>query len=75
MKVAILTQVILPIFLAWFIKSIIMSVGGSQGYRKARPFFIGLILGHFRGAGTGQGHNIPFSDWWRLLVNRSGGLI
>jgi hypothetical protein len=72
-RISPVTQVILPIFLAWFIKSIIMRVGGSQGYRKARPFFIGLILGHFMGAGIsfvidmiwfpGQGHNIPFSDW------------
>lgn len=66
-------QVVLPIFLAWFLKAIILKVGGVQAYRAARPFFIGLILGHFMGAGTsfvidmvwfpGQGHNIPFSDW------------
>lgn len=65
--------VVLPIFLAWFAKAIILRIGGAQAYRTARPFFIGLILGHFMGAGTsfvidmiwfpGQGHNIPFSDW------------
>ncbi len=64
--------VVLPIFLAWFAKAIILKIGGAQAYRTARPFFIGLILGHFMGATSfvidmiwfpGQGHNIPFSDW------------
>jgi hypothetical protein len=66
-------DVILPIFIAWFIKSITLRVGGIQAYRAARPFFIGMILGHFVGAGLsffvdmiwfpGQGHSVPFSDW------------
>ena len=66
-------QVVLPIFIAWFAKTFILHIGGVQAYRAARPFFIGLILGHFMGAGVsfaidmfwfpGQGHNIPFSDW------------
>ena len=65
-------RVILPIFLAWFVKSLILKVGGIRAFRTARPFFIGLILGHFVGAGIsflvdmvwfpGQGHSIPFSD-------------
>jgi hypothetical protein len=43
-----------------------------RAYRSGRPFFIGLIMGHFVGAGIsfvidmiwfpGQGHSIPFSD-------------
>ena len=66
-------DVILPIFMAWFIKSITLRVGGIQAYRAARPFFVGMILGHFVGAGIsflvdmvwfpGQGHSVPFSDW------------
>jgi hypothetical protein len=65
-------NVIFPIFLAWAIKSIIVGIGGVKAYRSAGPFFIGLILGHFVGAGIsfiadmiwfhGNGHGIPFSD-------------
>ena len=65
-------NIIFGIFVAWVIKTIILRVGGFQAYRAGRPFFIGLILGHFMGAGIsfvvdmiwfpGQGHGIPFSD-------------
>ncbi|MBT5830897.1 MAG: hypothetical protein HOH77_11990, partial [Candidatus Latescibacteria bacterium] len=65
-------NIIFGIFLAWAIKTVILRVGGIQAYRAGRPFFIGLILGHFVGAGIsfmidmvwfpGQGHGIPFSD-------------
>ena len=65
-------NVIFAIFLAWALKSIILRVGGIRAYRAGRPFFIGLILGHFVGAGIsfvidmvwfpGLGHSIPFSD-------------
>jgi hypothetical protein len=65
-------NIIFGIFLAWAIKTIVLRVGGIQAYRAGRPFFIGLILGHFMGAGIsfvvdmiwfpGQGHGIPFSD-------------
>jgi hypothetical protein len=34
-----------PIFVAWLIKTIIVHYGGLSGYRKARPYFLGLILG------------------------------
>jgi len=33
------------VFVAWLAKSIILWVGGIEGFRKARLFFIGLILG------------------------------
>ena len=39
------------IFVAWAAKSLIMRFGGIELYRKAAPFFIGLILGHFFGIG------------------------
>jgi len=65
-------NVIFPIFVAWFVKSLVIRLGGMRAYRSARPFFIGLILGHFVGAGisflvdmvwfVGHGHSIPFSD-------------
>jgi hypothetical protein len=65
-------RMVFPLFLAWAIKSTILRVGGVGAYRAGRPFFIGLILGHFVGAGIsfivdmiwfhGNGHSIPFSD-------------
>ncbi len=39
------------IFVSWAAKSIIMRFGGIDLYRKATPFFIGLIAGHFLGVG------------------------
>jgi len=56
------------IFAAWAAKSILLRLGGIDLYRKATPFFIGLILGHFLGVGLsflvdmvffpGKGHPI-----------------
>ncbi|MEN6643023.1 MAG: DUF6785 family protein [Armatimonadia bacterium] len=40
----------LPIFITWTIKSLLLRYGGLDAYRKAWPFFIGLILGEFSGA-------------------------
>lgn len=37
----------LPIFLTWLIKSLLLRYGGLSAYRKARPFFLGLIVGEF----------------------------
>ncbi len=39
------------IFIAWAAKSLIMRFGGIELYRKAAPFFIGLIVGYFLGVG------------------------
>lgn len=36
-----------PIFVAWLAKSLITRYGGAVAYRKALPFFIGLVLGEF----------------------------
>lgn len=67
-----LNIIIVPIFIAWFLKLMILKIGGFRTLHGSRPFFIGLILGHFVGAGIsfivdmiwfpGQGHPIPFSD-------------
>ena len=56
------------IFLAWVAKSLILKFGGIHLYRKAQPFFFGLIVGYFTGCGIsflvdmiwfpGQGHAI-----------------
>ena len=39
------------VFLAWLIKSVLLKFGGPKLYRVSRPFFLGLILGHFTAAG------------------------
>jgi hypothetical protein len=64
------TWVMLSIFLAWLIKSVIIKLGGLQLFLKARPFFLGLVVGHLTGAGlvgildyflfVGQGHWLEF---------------
>jgi hypothetical protein len=37
----------LPMLIAWAVKSLILRSGGVKGYRRALPFFMGLILGDF----------------------------
>ena len=37
----------LSIFTSWALKSVILKHGGLKTYRKAVPFFLGLILGEF----------------------------
>jgi hypothetical protein len=63
------TNVVFSLFLGWVAKSAILRLGGGGAYRLARPFFLGLIMGHYVGAGisffvdmiwfAGQGHGIP----------------
>ena len=56
------------IFLGWLMKGIILQYGGIPVYRRMRPFFLGLILGHVFASGfwvvfdffTGEtGNRIP----------------
>ena len=37
----------LPIFVSWLIKSLLLRYGGLRAYRRALPFFMGLVLGEF----------------------------
>ncbi len=60
------------VFLAWGIKAIILQVGGADLYRRARPFFIGMILGEVMCSGgwsvvsafTGRLRIWPFMGYW-----------
>lgn len=36
-----------PIFISWLIKKLLLKHGGISAYRKATPFFFGLILGEY----------------------------
>ncbi|OPX31127.1 MAG: hypothetical protein B1H40_04505 [Candidatus Latescibacteria bacterium 4484_181] len=64
-------QTVFSIFLAWAIKTIIIKIGGVSLYRKALPFFLGIVLGHFFAAGIGNlvdwgwffGHGHEISGW------------
>ena len=40
------------IFLGWAAKRLILSLNGIGGYRRAIPFFLGLVMGQFV-AGSG----------------------
>lgn len=37
----------LPIFVSWLIKTLLLRYGGLGAYRRALPFFLGLVLGEF----------------------------
>ena len=39
------------LFVTWLIKAVILKVGGIVLFRKARPFFLGLLLGYVLGVG------------------------
>jgi len=40
------------VFLAWLAKGVILKYGGPQLFVRLRPFFLGMILGQFVGAGV-----------------------
>jgi hypothetical protein len=42
------------IFVAWIIQIVVSKYGGAALYRKLKPFFLGLILGHLVTAGIWQ---------------------
>ena len=37
----------MPVFISWALKSFILRTWGLRGYRRAIPFFAGLVLGEF----------------------------
>ena len=64
------TWVAFSIFLGWLAKLALIRIGGAKLHRAAWPFFLGLILGHFAGAGisflvdmiwfVGRGHYLRY---------------
>ena len=40
-------QLWFPMFVSWLIKRTILRYGGAGSYRRAVPFFVGLVLGEF----------------------------
>ncbi|MDA0748719.1 MAG: hypothetical protein O2954_19555, partial [bacterium] len=58
------------LFVAWAVKVLLIRFGGLILFNRAKPFFIGLVVGHFAGAGLsffidlvwfqGQGHSLYF---------------
>jgi hypothetical protein len=61
-------SMVLPVFIAWAAKAIIMKVGGVTLYRRTKPLFVGLLVGYTLGVVysfivdviwfPGQGHSI-----------------
>ena len=56
------------VFLAWLAKLVVLRWAGLKGYRRAGPFFLGLVLGEFVcGAGwtlLGVLIDQPSYDFW-----------
>jgi len=60
----------LSLFTAWVFKVLLIRFGGLMLYNRAKPIFVGLVVGHFSGAGisfiidavwfSGQGHSLYF---------------
>ena len=48
-------RTIFSIFFAWFAKAAILRIGGIGLYRKAAPYFFGMMLGYFVGVGISFG--------------------
>jgi len=57
------------VFIAWVAKGIILRIGGQRLYDRAKPFFLGLVIGYFTGIalaffvdlfhfGPGMGHRV-----------------
>lgn len=40
------TFVVFSVFLSWFIKLLLLKIGGVGLYRRSRPFFVGMMVGY-----------------------------
>ena len=39
-------SMVLPVFIAWAVKSVLMRIGGVHLYRQSKPLFLGLLIGY-----------------------------
>ena len=61
---------VLSLFVAWMVKTLVIRIGGLALFERAKPLFVGMVVGHFMGAGfsflidaiwfEGQGHSLYF---------------
>ena len=52
------TFVIFSVFLSWFIKLLLLQIGGFTLYRRGRPFFVGMLVGYVVAVGVSYGVDI-----------------
>jgi len=52
------TFVIFSVFLSWFIKLLLLQIGGFTLYRRGRPFFLGMLVGYVAAVGVSYGVDI-----------------
>ena len=56
------------LFLGWLAKALITRYGGATAYRKALPFFVGMVLGEFTVGSLwcifGSIYNTPVYHFW-----------
>ena len=45
-------------FLSWFIKLLLLQIGGFTLYRRGRPFFVGMLVGYVAAVGVSYGVDI-----------------
>jgi hypothetical protein len=55
----------LPFLIAWAVKSATLRIGGMKAYRRAIPFFLGLILGDFM---CGAGATLVACFWTSIRI-------
>ncbi|MFO7897460.1 MAG: DUF6785 family protein [Planctomycetota bacterium] len=70
------------VFIGWLIKRAALKYGGGRLFRKAIPFFVGLLVGHFVIGGIwlivgvwreSMGLDSGYSAIWHIPYGRSGG--
>ena len=60
------------VFVAWVTKWLVLRLGGIHLYRRTKPLFIGLIVGHFTGCGISFVVDMIFFSGETLLKSGQG---
>jgi len=55
------------IFLAWLIKFLVLTFGGTKAFRQAGRFFLGMIMGQFAVAGVWDIINTVTGETWNVI--------